>query len=68
VDVRRSTAPATRKSEIEMRPCATICSTAPSKPRSVPAKRPSAINPDCARDEYATTPRKSGERKASSDP
>ena len=68
VVVRRSTAPATRKSEIEMSPWATICSTAPSKPRSVPAKRPSAISPDCARDEYATTPRKSGARNASSEP
>ena len=57
-----------RKSEIETRPCATICSTAPSKPRSVPANRPSAISPDCASDEYATTPRKSGARKASSEP
>ena len=51
-----------------MSPCATICSTAPSKPRSVPAKRPSAISPDWASDEYATTPRKSGARKASSEP
>src|SRR4051794_1227618 len=51
VVVRRSIVPASRKSAVETRPCATICSTAPSKPRSVPANRPMAISPDCAIDE-----------------
>ena len=60
--------PRSGRATIETRPCATICSTAPSKPRFVPEKRPSAISPDCASDEYATTPRKSGERNASSEP
>ena len=68
VVVRRSTTPAMRKSEAETSPCATICSTAPSRPRSVPANSPSVISPDCASDEYATTPRKSGARNASSEP
>ena len=51
VVVRRSTAPAIRKSEAETSPCATICRTAPSKPRFVPEKSPSAISPDCASEE-----------------
>ena len=68
VDVRRSTMPASRKSEAEMSAWLTICSTAPSKPRSLNANRPSTIRPACASDEYMTTPRKSGARNASSDP
>ena len=68
VVVRRSTVPASRKSEAETSPCATICSTAPSYPSVVPENSPSAIRPDCARDEYATTPRRSAARKASTEP
>src|SRR4029453_5149537 len=49
VVVRRSIAPARRKSVAEMRPWLTICSTAPLSPRSLTAKRPSVIRPSCAR-------------------
>ena len=65
---RRSIVPASRKSDVDTSPCATICSTAPSKPRFVPEKSPIAIRPDCAIDEYATTPRRSGARNASTEP
>src|SRR5581483_11786455 len=68
VAARRSTMPASRKSVVEIRPWFTICSTEPSKPRSFAAKSPYVIRPICASDEYATTPRKSGARNASSEP
>ena len=51
-----------------MSPWFTICSTAPSMPRSLKANRPYVISAIWASDEYATTPRKSGARKASSEP
>ena len=68
VAVRRSIAPASRNSVAEISPWLTIWSTAPSKPRSFAANRPSVISPICASDEYAITPRMSGARKASSEP
>ena len=52
----------------EMSACATDWRTAPSSPRSSNAKTPIVISPICAIDEYAMTPRRSGARKASSDP
>ena len=51
VEVRRSTIPASRKSVSEISPWLTICSTAPSKPRSFAAKSPNVISPICASDE-----------------
>ena len=68
VAVRRSTAPASRKSVAEISPWLTICSTAPSIPSEFVANRPRKIRPSCARDEYAITPRMSGARNAISDP
>ena len=68
VATRRSTIPASRNIVIESRPWLTICSTAPSKPRLLAANRPNTIRPICESDEYATTPRMSGARKASSEP
>ena len=44
---------------------ATDWRTAPSSPRSLNAKTPSVMSPICAIDEYATIPRRSGERNAS---
>ncbi len=52
----------------DTRPWLTDWSTAPSRPRSFVAKIPRAIRPICPIDEYATTPRTSGWRKASSEP
>ena len=66
VAVRRSTIPASRKSVIEISPWLTICSTAPLKPRSLAANSPYVISPICASEEYAITPRMSGELNASS--
>ena len=51
VDVRRSTIPAIRKSEAEISAWLTICSTAPSSPRSLNANSPSTISPACDIDE-----------------
>src|SRR5579871_1212042 len=51
VVVRRSTTPATRKSEVDTSPCATICRTPPSRPSVEPEKSPSAMSPDCASEE-----------------
>ncbi len=47
---------------------ATDSRIAPSSPSSSKAKTPIVISPICAIDEYAMTPRRSGARKASSDP
>ena len=68
VPVRVSTMPASRKSVAETSPCATDWRIAPSIPSSFREKRPSTISPICAIDEYAVTARRSGARKASSEP
>ncbi len=68
VAARRSTAPARRNREAEMRPWVTICRSAPESPESLTAKRPMTIRFICARLEYAITPRTSGALNASSDP
>ena len=60
--------PASRNIDIESSPWLTICSTEPFRPRLVAAKTPNVISPIWASDEYATTPRTSGARKARSEP
>ena len=68
VPVRWMSIAASRNIAAETRPWLTEWSTAPVMPRLSTEKMPSTIRPICAIDEYATTPRTSGWRNASSEP
>ena len=68
VVVRRSIVAASRNIPPETSACATDWRIEPAIPASLAAKSPIVMSPICASDEYASTPRRSGARKATSEP
>ena len=68
VEVRRSTMPASRKSALEIERVVDHLQHGAVEAEVVEGEQAEHDQPDCASDEYMTTPRKSGARNASSEP